>query len=321
MILWQFATPFPDCVYQMVPFAGSRYCHKPPRSNHSTCSSPALRDTSSGEPMQQVAEVVINILRDEVVDCSKVRSLGEPQSKILRTYLSFSLSKTMIDQVFSDSRSVITLKQCDYLDLSKRKDEILKKVFSVALKMIYKEFLAKNKINQTLNPCKYIKRKDVNLKIFQHYYSRLPQTVHFKKVKESEHNLIFSIKEGVTEVWFETIIGLKSKATQENSPELQFLQKIMDILRSHDLVDFYRHKVESMVCKTFLIDKKATSGAHDERSADPFQSFSLVQDKLVRNSKKPKTALSICQFRQAIQVAIETLEKLIRKYGVQSRLH
>ena len=321
MILWQLAIPFPNSVYQTVPFVGCVRQPKSTDSNQSTCLSPALQDESSGDSMQQVAEVIIGILRDGQADCSKMRTLGEPESKMLKTYLSFALSQNMLNQVFSDSHSVLRLNQSDYLDLSKRKDEVLKKVFSVVLKMIYKEFLAKNKINQTLNPCRYIKRKEVNLKIFQHYYHRHPQTVQFKKVFESEHNLIFSIKEGVTEVWFEAILGLKSKPAGADSPDLKFLQKIMDILRSQSLVNFYRQKIESMIRKTFLIDMNAAERQSGKKTEEPKKFFSLVQNKLVKNSKKPKTALSICQFRQAIQVAIETLEKLIKKYGVQLQLN
>ena len=306
----------------MVPVAGNSCRPQTTDSNQSTCSSPALHDELRTDSMKQVAHAIIAVLRDEEVDCSEVRSLGAPESKMLKTYLSFALSQKMLNQVFSDSHSVLRLKQSDYLDLSKRKDEILKKVLSVVLKMIYKEFLAKNKINQTLNPCKYIKRKDINFKIFQHYFNRPSQIVEYKKKqKEFEHNLIFSIKEGVTEVWFETILGLKSKTGETITPDLDFLQKIMDILRSHDLVEFYQQKIESMIHKTFLIDKKTTPQQRVEEKVETVKFYSVVQNKLVKNSKKPKTALSICQFRQAIQVAIETLEKLIRKYGVQLQLH
>jgi hypothetical protein len=321
MILWQLAIPFPDSVYQMLPFAGGARQLKPSDSNLSTCSSPVLHDVSGSDSIEQVAELIIGILRDEQADCSKMKSLGEPESKMLKTYLSFSLSQKVLNQVFSDSHTVLRLNQSDFLELSKRKDEILKKVFSLVLKMIYKEFLANKKINQTLNPCKYIRRSDVNLMIFQHYYQRLPQTVLFKKNFESEHNLIFSIKEGVTEVWFEAILGLKCKPTGTSTPDHRFLQKIMDILRSQSLVEFYRQKIETMIRKTFLIDKKIAERQTGINPEEPRKFFSLVQNKLVKNSKKPKTALSICQFRQAIQVAIETLSKLIKKYQVQLQLH
>ena len=95
----------------------------------------------------------------------------------------------------------------------------------------------------------------------------------------------------------------------------------MDILRSQSLVNFYRQKIESMIRKTFLIDMNAAERQSGKKTEEPKKFFSLVQNKLVKNSKKPKTALSICQFRQAIQVAIETLEKLIKKYGVQLQLN
>ena len=239
----------------------------------------------------------------------------DSQKKLVASYLRFVLNPDAINKIFTKELrgSNWSLMRSEFTDLSKRKDETLKKVLSVALKVIYKEYLYENKINQSLNPRKYIKREEVNKRIFKYYFQRESlATTRKNSSKSHEHCLLFFIKEGVTEEWFEAIIGIRHGNPALKTPILTFLIKILETLHSEQLINIYKNKITSMIQKTFLVDKKPKTQEQVVRE----DSYTKIIEKLDNSSKKPKTALSICQFRQAIQIANSTLKRFTHKYNL-----
>lgn len=265
--------------------------------------------------LKDVAEFLSKILQDMFVDGPKLEQFDDLQKKLVSSYLRFVLNQDAINKIFTKELrgSKWSLMRSEFTDLSKRKDETLKKVLSVALKVIYKEYLFENKINQSLNPRKYVKREEVNKRIFSFYFNRESQaTLRKNDTNSFEHCLLFFIKEGVTEEWFEAIIGIRHGNPALKTPVLTFLIKILETLHSEQLINIYKKKITSMIQKTFLVDKKPRSHENVVREDSSLK----IIEKLDNSSKKPKTALSICQFRQAIQIANSTLKRFTHKYSL-----
>lgn len=259
---------------------------------------------------QEVACILIAVLRDQHVEGKKLENLNEEQRKLVKCYLKFVLVPSAVEKMVKNIGECWNLIPEEFVDLSKRKDETLKKVLSVALKVIYREFLTENKINQSLNPRKYVKRAMINARIFQRYFGRESEKTKKRQSFIYEHSLLFFIKEGVTEEWFEAIIGIRNENPKHKKPCLKFLKKIIDTLKSEQLIQIYRSKIESMVKKTFYVRRKSNPRDTTE------ESFPKIIEKLENASKKPKIALSICQFKNAINIATMTIEKYIKKYNL-----
>ena len=265
--------------------------------------------------LKEVADFLSRILQDMFVEGPKLEQFDEQQKKLVSSYLRFVLNPDAINKIFDKQLRGTnwSLMRSEFTDLSKRKDETLKKVLSVALKVIYKEYLFEHKINQSLNPRKYVKREEVNKRIFSYYFKRESLgTTRKNESKSFEHCLLFFIKEGVTEEWFEAIIGIRHGNPALKTPVLTFLIKILETLHSEQLINIYKKKITSMIQKTFLVDKKPKSQDQAVRE----DSHTKIIEKLDNSSKKPKTALSICQFRQAIQIANSTLKRFTHKYNL-----
>src|SRR3990167_7526481 len=114
--------------------------------------------------MKAVIELIKRILIGLRTEKKDFDCLTELQRSVVQTYMRYILTAECIVKIFNRDPALEEYKfgADDFLDLSKRKDESLKKGMSVALKVIYKEYLFENKINQSLSPRKYVKRKEIN---------------------------------------------------------------------------------------------------------------------------------------------------------------
>jgi hypothetical protein len=253
------------------------------------------------------------------VDNHKMVKLAGPQATLLKTYLKYILTPACIDRIFNMQMPAIAIQADDMLDLSKRRDETLKKVLSISLKLIYREYTAKYKINQSLNPRKYVKRGEVNRGIFREYFDREPMLIKRRNKDIWEHNLLFFIKEGVTEEWFEAVLGIRHGNILHSVPSTTFLEKIYSTLRSEQLLELYKRKIVSMVKKVFTVEDKYKPQP-SAASNIPEICYVIIQNKLEPCKKKPKTSLSVEQFKSAVKVALTTLDKFRSKYGVKCEL-
>lgn len=274
--------------------------------------------------MKAVIELIKRILIGLRTEKKDFDCLTELQRSVVQTYMRYILTAECIVKIFNRDPALEEYKfgDDDFLDLSKRKDETLKKVMSVALKVIYKEYLFENKINQSLNPRKYVKRKEINEMIFRKYFKRDPLIVTRGKIELAEHYLLFFIKEGVTEEWFESIIGIRHQnADKKKQHNLDFLKKVLDTLRSDKLMDVYRRKITSMAKKIFVMDRKFVLEGHDRFDPETAEEwYKRIQQRLDLRNKKPKTALSILQFSHAINVALGSLRRFVDKYELSQDL-
>jgi hypothetical protein len=269
--------------------------------------------------MRELFDLVIVLMLEHRVESQKIAKLTEPQVMLLKTYLKYILTSVCIENIFGLQKPVMTVQAEDMLDLSKRRDETLKKVLSISLKLIYREYMAKNKINQSLNPRKYVKRSEVNRRIFKEYFDREPMLIKRRNKDIWEHNLLFFIKEGVTEEWFEAVLGIRHGYILHSVTSTTFLEKIYTTLRSEQLLQLYKRKIVSMVKKIFTVDDqyKPHPGSNTKI---PDICYSIIQNKLEPCKKKPKTALSVEQFKNAVKIALTTLDKFRNKYGVKCEL-
>lgn len=266
--------------------------------------------------IKELFDIVVAILLDHTVLIDKLRSLRPIQVDLLQTYLQYILKPMAVDKLFTYKEPVMLIAYDDLLDLSRRRDETLKKVLSIALKIIYKEFLLRNKINQNLNPRKYVKRNEINRRIFKYYFGREPMQVSRRRCQTYEHSYLFYIKEGVTEEWFEAILGIRHQCLQLAEPKTQFLERIYSILRSEHLIAMYKRKIISMVKKVFTIDQ--SHRVDIAASGDiPDICYDLTKKKLEPGQKKPKTALSVEQFRKAVKMTLEALDRFCTKYQIE----
>lgn len=265
--------------------------------------------------MREHFDIVVKLMLEHKVEGSKVAQLTSIQSSLLKAYLQYILVPCCIERIFSLKEPCIQIKTEDMLDLSKRRDETLKKVLSISLKLIYREYIHRHKINQSLNPRKYIKRSEVNRRIFKEYFDREPMLVKRRNKEAWEHNLLFFIKEGVTEEWFEAVLGVRHSFILHSAPCTTFLEKIYSTLRSDQLLHLYKRKIVSMVKKFFTVDDeyKPLPGSDSKL---PDVCYSICLSKLEPCKKKPKTALTIEQFKSAVKVAVATLDRFKQKYKV-----
>ena len=266
--------------------------------------------------MKDLFDIVVTILLDHRVEIEKVSGLGTLQTKLLKTYLQYILKPGAVANLFNHQGPMMAISFDDMLDLSRRRDETLKKVLSIALKIIYKEFLIKNKINQNLNPRKYVKRNEINRRIFRYYFEREPLLVSRRRCQTYEHSYLFYIKEGVTEEWFEAILGIRNNYMQLSEPKTHFLERIYSILRSENLITMYKRKIVSMVKKVFTVDEghRATL---EVTGVVPEICYEATIKKLEPGQKKPKTALSIEQFKRAVKMTLEALDRFCTKYQIE----
>lgn len=265
--------------------------------------------------MKELFDIVVAILLEHKVEAAKIRNLIPLQSQLLRTYLQYILKSQAVCNLFDSQGPIVIIEYEDMLDLSRRRDETLKKVLSIALKIIYKEFLVKNKINQNLNPRKYVKRNEINKRIFRHYFNREPLLVSRRRCQTYEHSYLFYIKEGVTEEWFEAILGIRNNYMQLVEPKTSFLERIYSILRSEHLITMYKRKIISMVKKVFTVEE-GHRGTLDITGVVPEACYHSAMKKLEPGQKKPKTALSIEQFRRAVTMTLEALDRFCCKYQI-----
>lgn len=270
--------------------------------------------------MKELFEIVVTLLLDHRIEIQKVEVLLPLQKDLLQTYLQYILKPVVIEKVFGLTETTVQITYEDMLDLSRRRDETLKKVLSIALKIIYKEFLIKNKINQNLNPRKYVKRNEINRRIFKYYFEREPMMVSRRRCQTYEHNYLFYIKEGVTEEWFETVLGIRPNAVTAavGEPRTRFLQKIYGVLNSEQLTAMYKRKIVSMVKKSFTLPPALYF--HEEiygSESLPASAYDLIKKRLEPAHKKPKTALSIDQFKRAIKLSLDTLDRFCSKYHIE----
>lgn len=266
--------------------------------------------------IKELFDIVVTILLDHRVEIPKIKCLAILQTKLLKSYLQYILKPGAVANLFSHPGPLMTIEFEDMLDLSRRRDETLKKVLSIALKIIYKEFLIKNKINQNLNPRKYVKRNEINRRIFISYFEREPLLVSRRRCQTYEHSYLFYIKEGVTEEWFEAILGIRNNYMQLSEPKTLFLERIYSILRSEHLVTMYKRKIMSMVKKVFTVDE-GHRGTLEVTGIVPDACYEAAMKKLEPGQKKPKTALSIEQFKRAVKMTLEALDKFCSKYQIE----
>lgn len=269
--------------------------------------------------MRELFDIVIVLMLEHRVESQKIASLTEPQAMLLKTYLKYILTPSCIDRMFRMQAPTLAIHTEDMLDLSKRRDETLKKVLSISLKLIYREYMAKHKINQSLNPRKYVKRSEVNRRIFKEYFDREPMLIKRRSKDIWEHNLLFFIKEGVTEEWFEAVLGVRHGYALHSVPTVAFLEKIYTTLRSEQLLQLYKRKIVSMVKKIFTVEDKYKPEAGSDSKIPEF-CYYMIQSKLEPCKKKPKTALSVEQFKTAVKIALTTLDKFRCKYGIKCEL-
>jgi hypothetical protein len=260
--------------------------------------------------IETLKNTLLRVLINKEIDKREFGSLSTNEKSILLTYLGYVLKPEATQKLCSGTLSAIILSDDDFCDLTKRKDETLKKVFSTSLKMIYKDFIWRHAINKNLNPRKYVKREEINRRLFFEYFGREPQPTKRNQGRFYEHNALFFIKEGVTDEWFESIIGIRHLGLPK-VPSTKLLEEILSTLYSENLVEAYKLKIESMLEKLFDCSEERKIGMDFETQ------LQTVKNRLEFTSKKPKIALAIPQFRQAIKLSLSTLKKIIGKYNIR----
>lgn len=261
-------------------------------------------------PLDEVEEMldILNELHSShYLDIYKVKAMSPIERDVFFNYLKYLLRPEAIAKIDSTSVERLLFTTHDYLGLTRRRDETLKKVVSVALKVIYKKFVKSRGINKSLNPKKYMKRREINRVIFQHFFNREPSQFNMKGGKLSEHDALFFVKEGVTEAWFEAIIGLKHREVC-----WKFFETLVQTLASQEVFTLYKQKIHSMLKKIFSINKRIK---FEEGTDEELGVWNIILRKFTMRSKKPKIALSILQFREAVSIALATLKKLASKFN------
>lgn len=184
-----------------------------------------------------------------------------------------------------------------------RRDGMLKLVLSVALKCIYKSFCSAKNINQTFNPRTYIKRDEINRRIFEFYFQRPSQIVDSKgavvgvveegfKIRDgqkAEHQQIFDVQKGVTEEFIRWSLGLKS-----HKGKRKWINHLLSLMAGNatKMVDLYTEKSQSMISRIWDQDSQPV----DHDANDILEEGMLVP----RKSKTPKNPLTIFEFREAV---------------------
>ena len=76
-----------------------------------------------------------------------------------------------------------------------------------------------------------------------------------------------------------------------------------------------------MAKKIFVMDRKFVHEGFDRFAPETAEAwYKLMQARLDIKNKKPKTALSIMQFSNAINVAISSLRRFVEKYDIVNDL-
>lgn len=220
--------------------------------------------------------LVVSLFFDCTLEVSKFIKLSEEQQEIIFKYLELILTKGSLNQIKNfishpslESRNSIKLEASDFLVKKNRTDEALKIITSQALKKLYRDFMKVRHINKNLNPKTFVPRKEINRRIYLHYFEREPTG--------DEHNKLFAIKKGVNKEWF-------SIATGGATPRTEFIIELLKIIEGCDFFDFYKQKIDSMV-KRFL-------GVVD---------FAEAADSIVAKSDETKKVLSKLQHNLGVQ--------------------
>lgn len=207
----------------------------------------------------------------------------------------------------------------DHVARNIRLDGQLKLVLSVALKCIYQTFMQDHGINPVFDPAKYVKRREINRLIFEHYFRRQATVIDCKdrivgvvvagggfqilhdfgrccnrpaqKCFKSEHMQIFNVQGGVTEKYVRWCLGLKV-----GLPDNTFFETLVALMEGDApaLIAGYRQKATSMI--TSIWSKGPQQDQEDNDAEDSDQDGIRVPARV----RAPKTPLSMLQFREAL---------------------
>lgn len=274
-------------------------------------------------------KIMLKILEKELLFGDAYFSLKPELRADLLTLLRLTLNDKGIHKVLKiGPGETIKFSADDFVGFMNRGDECAKMVISMALKVIYKQFLKAKELNQDFNPRTYTKRKVVNWMIFKKFFGRNPYALdsngerlyeivdplssaeaerYDNQEVHLEHMRLFLIKSGVTKDWFEYATGQKGG----RSVNWKFFNEINKILDSKLFLENYKKKIASMlktICGVEGPNAQARSNkrrSHQEESEGMESSLNHHQEDLSDSEdrvkkRKPKHPKAIIQMKEAV---------------------
>ncbi len=260
-------------------------------------------------------EILVNVFFLTTFETRKVSELTKTQRGVVFNFLEMFLVPTRLTEIKNfmlnkspNCMNKLALRAPDFSIKTKtRIDEVLKLVTSQALKKLYHNFMEINGINRNLNPKYFIKRKEINRRIFVHYFKREPVG--------NEHMKLFLIKDGVTREWFKGAIG----GNQKNPA---FIQDLYNILKNgEELFQSYRGKINSMIRRILGIVEFVENPAYFiDQSELTLKVMSRLQE--MKSSSQTKNSKMPCHnylFKNCVNESILKIEEFAEERSIRLR--
>jgi hypothetical protein len=259
-------------------------------------------------------EILVNVFFLATFEMRKASELTKTQRGVVFNFLEMVLVPTRLTEIKNfmlirspNCMNKLVLRALDFSIKKNRIDEVLKLVTSQALKKLYQNFMEINGINRNLNPMYFIKRKEINRRIFVHYFKREPVG--------NEHMRLFLIKNGVTHEWLEGAIG----GNQKNPA---FIQDLYNILKnSEELFQSYRGKINSMIRRILGIVEFVENPAYFiDQSELTLKVMSRLQEMMSSSqAKNPKMPCHKYLFKNCVNESILKIEEFAEERSIRLR--
>jgi hypothetical protein len=247
----------------------------------------------SGIPaFNDLREILKLFLRTGNVDKNRINALNERSREIVFKFFDGVVKSEKISEIQNSALKIIKLEDQDFEP--ERKDAQFKLILSQCLKTIMKNFLKANSINKSLNPRRYVKRTEINKRIYTCFFNKEPHVEGAAKKHISD--LIFKIGGGITKSWFDLIAQDKN---------CKLLKEILRLLDFSTFLVSYEKKMDSMLNRLLSTYEEHEGKTEEHQASEVLKKF--TQEKL----KRPKTMI---QIRGYIEATMAKLKEFSSKY-------
>lgn len=237
-------------------------------------------------------EILKLFLKTGCVDKVRISALNERSREIVFKFFDGVVKSEKIREMEESTLKIFKLEEQDFEP--ERKDAQFKLILSQCLKTIMKNFLKANSINKSLNPRRYVKRTEINKRIYQFFFNKEPHTEGPSKKHISD--LIFKIGGGITKSWFDLIAQDK---------HFKLLKEVLRLLDFPTFLLSYEKKMDSMLNRLLSTYEEHEGKTEEHQASEVLKKF--TQEKL----KRPKTMI---QIKGYIDATMGKLKEFSGKY-------
>jgi hypothetical protein len=253
----------------------------------------------SGIPaFNSLREILKLFLKTGCVDKVRINSLNERSREIVFKFFDGVVKSEKIKEIEESTLKIFKLEEQDFEP--ERKDAQFKLILSQCLKTIMKNFLKANSINKSLNPRRYVKRTEINKRIYQFFFNKEPHTE--GPAKKHISDLIFKIGGGITKSWFDLIAQDK---------HFKLLKEVLRLLDFPTFLLSYEKKMDSMLNRLLSTYEEHEGKTEEHQASEVLKKF--TQEKL----KRPKTMI---QIKGYIEATMAKLKEFSGKYPTMKPL-